>query len=174
MDITEIWKRIAAIIPGESGTEVLVLDHPRYHDLRPIPEIVAGLAHFLGSDLAVCRQRSREILGRNSLLPLPLQRDFLLIPLRLQPFPTRARLAYGYVVRKHLLMYQEVSPRASRLYFGDGQSLTAYHSLRQIETFVAEATRVQQRYWRIYVVKPAPGQRLKENPGSRFLFPAGP
>lgn len=174
MVITEIWKSIAAMIPGESGTEVLVLDRPPYHDPRPVPEIVAGLAQFLGSDLTVCRQRSREITRRSYLLSLPLQRDLLLMPLRLKPSPIRARLAYGYVVRKHLLMYQEASSRASHLYFSDGQRLTVYHNVRQIETFVAEATMVQQKFWSIYVVKPARIQRLKEGPDSRLLFPAGP
>lgn len=170
----KIWERIVALIPGEDSTEILVVNHSQYHDPRPVPEITADLAHFLGSDLAVCRQRSREILGRSHFLPLPLQRDFLLLPMRLHPFPVRARLACGYVVRKHLLMYQGTGPGVSRLYFTDGRSLTAYHSLRRIESFVAAATMVHERYWHIYVVKPAPKQKLKEYPGISYLFPAGP
>lgn len=167
------WPDLLALVPAGGGTQVIFRGGGTYQDRRPVLQVVADLAKFFQEDLPELEARCRLLLKGKRRVPLPLQRDLMLVPLAFYPRSRQPEERWGYVVKKQIIMYRAAGQGTTCLYFYSGTYLMVRQPLEQVRKILQEATELQQRYWHVYLVPPPNGSTLGEGPNSEFFSRVG-
>lgn len=105
------------------------------------------LAYF-GAELKPLRKRYGSAIGKKQLVPLPLSRNWTLIP-----FITREAIGRqsrtGWFVFSMIRRFQEIAPQETKLYLQD-YSITILHSARFTRKQMLNAKLVEAEYERIH------------------------
>ncbi len=138
------WRQICAILPaylpdGANGTIILYLDGTREEIPNRLCWVLDDLLGYLKSSTAILMKQSRRILGRTARrVPLVLNREFCLVPVKGREVTSRCDGATGYAVLRHVqkLITGETG---SRILFNGGTSLNVYDNPRVLLDKIGQA-----------------------------------
>ena len=142
------WSQIEAIVPVPQGSLVYLVEKDMRHgNCSPAP-VVSLLGRHLQMGLRATRRRMRALL-EHRMVPLPLIRNFTLVPVRVRRGPGPL---WGYVVYERAVFYRSVDepPFRTIVYFDDGRSigtLLAPGTLRKVWREAVVARRQEEKYF---------------------------
>lgn len=167
--LIEVWRDIKAIWPVETvsgtvGTDVWLTGKEKLTDSRPVAQVLEELAAGFGKDLEEISRQCAMLMQRPGPLPLPLQREFMLLPVTAE-LPGRKRSCVsGYLVQSRVVIY-EASPdhrERTRVFFDDRSSLLCLQGVEGIRRMLTDAEILKKAFWGLYLVSGDPGDRLSE------------
>jgi hypothetical protein len=163
MNLSQCWPEILYFGPvcGKDGgncTEILIKGGARIVDRRRTKGVLAALARVFARDLACLRDSTRREAGRSHSLPLVLDPEMVLVPVKARTANCKDEGTTGYVVLNKLLGVEPLAKegRGCRLLFQDGLEVTTLLSLSTVRQRVLEAKNLSQPGWRQTMVAEAP------------------
>ena len=140
--IEELAMLIPVYVPdGGDMTKVVLRTGETWHDPRPVPAVLKGIARYFGVDLTALRERYGEILGKRLNVPLPLSPHLVLAPLKMRQPCVPKDGTTGYVAARYV---ERVMPH------GEGTGCRILCGAVQAECLQsAEFARQQLRHARI-------------------------
>lgn len=156
--LEEIWREILAFYPiyspdGGNNTLILLEDSQQYMDTRKTKTVLKVIARIFAADLTALRQRYRGCLGRKGLVPLPLHRDLILLPMRVRRVQYKDHGATGYAVLDKIVKVGPVDSAnengtLSRITLKGGLSIECMEKPATLKKRLTEGVQVQKEYHR--------------------------
>ena len=156
--LEEIWREIVGFYPvyssdGGNNTLILLHDGQQYTDKRKTKTVLQAIARIFAADLTALRQRYRGYLGRKGLVPLPLHKDLILLPIRVRRVQYKDHGATGYLVLRQIV---RVAPdeaasqngTLSRITLKGGVSIKCMEKPATVRKRLTEGAQVREEYER--------------------------
>ena len=140
------WQEICAILPaylegGINGTAITYLDGSAEQVDKRLCWVVNDLLFHLRSSTSVLMRRSRMLLGKTARrVPLVLNREFTLVPVKGREKLSRYDAQTGYVVLRHVACVMQEEDRRY-IGFNGGAKVRVYDNLR---TFIRNIRTTEQ------------------------------
>lgn len=168
LKLEELWPGILGFYPcyqpnGSNSTCIVFHDGRQHIDSRKTKTFLQSTARIFASDLTALRQNYQGFLGCKGMVPLPLHRNFVLVPFKVRRPQYKDHGATGYAVLKQIKSVEQAAPVqendlrgtagcscVSRLCMTGGIIFESMEKAATLRRRLGEAARVRQEYCRFY------------------------
>ncbi|MFY9115321.1 MAG: hypothetical protein WAO23_08805 [Dethiobacteria bacterium] len=154
MNVENYRERIAALVPfydeeGGNATRIHTLDGVTFTDRRTTRWIIRKLARIFAVDLEALRHNYGQYLGISQGVPLPINKDLVMVPLKLRRIIGKNDGAGGYVnicaVQK-VEEYTDLDGFKSRIHLVGGQFISCIFNPKTVERRLCSGEIARERY----------------------------
>jgi competence transcription factor ComK len=143
-------KAMAALVPcyhSSMGnvTEVIYLDEEPVVIPRTIKTVLKNTAREYAVDLGASRKKYAEILGCRRAVPLPINPDTILMPLKMREVISKNDSCRGYINYLAVRDVTEAGRTHSLVILKDGRALKCMHSIKNVNQHLRNCHFLYQR-----------------------------
>ncbi|MGF7184528.1 hypothetical protein GGQ84_000612 [Desulfitispora alkaliphila] len=150
IELINIWHEIDYLRPvycedGSNCTEIGLTDGKELMDKRKVKSVLKELAGVFALDLGRLKRRYGSIVGRKSSCPIPLAKDYTLVPMKMRQPLGKDDGALGYVVKSRIV---EVEGEANEclITLKSGQQILVYQKRPGLLNLFYDSDKVEDFY----------------------------
>ncbi len=145
-----------------NATQIITVPGNSYIDTRITKSVLKHLARLYGVDLSAMRKNYGEIVGQKNMVPIPFNKNLLMIPLKMRKPITRNDGTTGYINLTQLEAVKDQGENQVLLILKNGIQVRCLMKASTVEKHVRNARIVLQHYQQTHTRLKFPLYHIKD------------